>query len=1151
MIHAGNNPSIPTRARLILRAVRHLGGKALTIFITIFVGVFITVLLANQPSQRGLGPPKSPFETSLESQVALLVRISMSDGTIGLNARGYPDQDQINALTEKLRDEAGLNLPFLPRYLLWTTKALTFDWGLLDLGFGRSGSARSVILQYLPNTLLLIGVAYLLIFLIGMPLSLYLARNYGGRADRFFAVLAPISSVPSWVFAILLVAVFAVQLHWLPFGGKFDFEVPQNPVGYALVVAKHMILPVAAIMLSLLFQVVYTWRTFFVIYSEEDYVDLARAKGLSSRILERQYILRPALPYVITSFVTTLITFWQLSMAQEAVFQWPGLGLLYIKEALPDFFGDSMDPGELIIVVAIVVIFAYLLGALVFLLDLVYVMIDPRILLTPANNIKQTSTSVRLEGANWGERVKSWVKRRRAKYRDQLSGPEKKRGFSWSRTLSNFKEFAGDVIQRSRLFFQELRRYPSAIFGLTVIVILLLGSIYAVIGLPYEQIGKDYDENRMTGRSYRPRTAMPGWMNWFSKTPWLSTLLLDENSPDVSVSTRLLENGWTEKTTVFTFDYSYREIPSDVFLYFDPKYVEKVPFASLEWMTPDGRTIKLKDSAVAADNGYDFKTGIHVNPLLNQNPAWKNWFIQTGQYPTSPYMLLFAKPGASQPVPQHGKYQLTVTSLLFEEGSELKPQLVLLGQVYGLAGTDYGRRDLMVPLFWGMPFALLIGLVGTLITTLVAMLLPAIGVWYGGWVDALIQRLTEINMVLPSLTIAVLVNVLFNLNIWVVLAIVVVINSFGSPIKTLRSAFLQAKEAPYIETARSYGASDFRIITRYLVPRILPVLIPLLVSQVPSFIFWEATLGLFNIKSPYPSWGRIIYDGLSRGALYGSAFWVLEPIFLLLLTSLAFAMLGSSLERILNPRMIDSIPVISDNAKQTDSTPKKLRFAFDRRILLAVITVFAFILVFILFNAGRNKINATSESRLPSPAIQPVDVIQTPTLASIEMTPTPVIASSPTPLPASASEASSTPMLILPTASLTATPNTAGLSLPTFTPSPAAAQPTTYTLHPGEFPYCIARRFDVDPNEMLASSGLANQQVFYSGTVFTIPQAGKPFPGNRVLQPHPTIYTVARQNETLYSIACFFGDLDPAAIARVNGISVDSALLAGQQLNIP
>jgi LysM repeat protein len=108
-----------------------------------------------------------------------------------------------------------------------------------------------------------------------------------------------------------------------------------------------------------------------------------------------------------------------------------------------------------------------------------------------------------------------------------------------------------------------------------------------------------------------------------------------------------------------------------------------------------------------------------------------------------------------------------------------------------------------------------------------------------------------------------------------------------------------------------------------------------------------------------------------------------------------------------------------------------------------------------------------------------------------------------------------------------------------------------YTLHPGEFPYCIARRFNVDPAELLALSGLTNQQAFYSGVVLTIPQTGRPFPGNRVLQPHPATYIVARANETLYGIACLFGDLDPAVIALANNIPVDSTLFAGQQLNIP
>jgi peptide/nickel transport system permease protein len=559
-------------------------------------------------------------------------------------------------------------------------------------------------------------------------------------------------------------------------------------------------------------------------------------------------------------------------------------------------------------VVGIVVIFAYLLGLTVLLLDLVYVIVDPRIRLLPSGDASQ-SKQIKTKRIGWRTWFTTWRRRKNPEYEAHAHRPAARRGFALSRVAENLMESLRGSRARSGLFFQELRRYPSAIFGLTVIVILLAGSIYAVAALPYQEYGQAYEWNRMTGFSLTPRTAMPSWVNLFNSPSLLSTHIMKEGGSEASVSTRTLENGWVEKTNTFTFEYSYKESPSEIFLYLDPKYSEHSPFASVEWTYPDGRTLKLRDKTISAITSYDFEAGLNPTQILNQNPEWKKWFVNTGQYPTPAFNLLFATPDSSQFILQRGTYKLTVTSLLFEKGSDIQPQLVLLGQVYGLAGTDYARRDLVVPLFWGMPFALFIGLVGTLITTLVAMLLPAIGVWYGGWVDNLIQRLTEINMVLPSLPIAVLTNVLFGWDIWVILGIIVVLNTFGSPIKTLRSAFLQAKEAPYIEAARSYGASDFRIITRYLVPRILPVLIPLLITQVPSFIFLEATLGFFNIRSNYPSWGRIIYEGLTRGALYGSPFWVLEPISLLLLTSLAFALLGSALERILNPRIIDTIPV--------------------------------------------------------------------------------------------------------------------------------------------------------------------------------------------------------------------------------------------------
>ncbi|HLO32987.1 MAG TPA: ABC transporter permease subunit, partial [Anaerolineales bacterium] len=950
--------STSARGRHFMSAVRYLAGKALIIGIAIFSGVFITVLIVNQTFGR-FSIDASPFELRLLSQIDLFIQINVYNGTISRDAHGVPDQKEVEALTEQLRDEAGLNLPFLPRYLLWTKKALTFDWGRLTVtrvaeagAFGEkvNSGTRTIVLQFLPNTLLLVGTAYLLVFLIGMPLSLYLARNYGNWLDRFLAFLSPISSVPSWVFALLLITIFAVQLHWLPAGKMFDFHAPENPIQYALELARHMVLPVIAIVLSLLFQIIYTWRTFFIIYSEEDYVELARAKGLPDKTLEQQHILKPALPYVLTSFATTLIGFWQLTVVLEKVFQWPGMGWLYI-EVLPSYWKDAPKVGDLMIVIQIVVTFAYILGILVFILDIVYVIVDPRIHLTSANDTRRGRTKV----AGWSLPRKALMRRKSPGLVQPAKGLDMKRPFSWDRFLSGGREAMRNLYARSHLFFQELRRYPSALLGLAVIAVLLTGSIYAVTALPYEQYGRDYDENRVTGRNLLPRVAAPEWLNIFSATPRLSRLVLDENSPEVSTSIQRLESGWLEKTTTFKIEYPYKDIPSDIFLYLDPQYAQKIPFVSLVWTTPDGRLIQLKAKSVSGDLNYDFASGIPVTALLNKNPKWKNWFIPGGQYPTPAYKLLFARPGMAQAIPQTGTYRLEVKSLFFEEGSDLHAQLVILGGVYGLAGTDYWRRDLIVPLLWGMPFTLIIGFLGTLVTTLIALLLPAIGVWFGGWLDSLIQRLTEVNMVLPGLAIVVLINAIYGVHIWILLAIVVLLNALGAPIKTFRSALLQAKEAPYIEMARSYGASNLRIITQYLVPRILPVLIPQLVAQVPSFIFLEATLGFFNIKSDYPSWGRIIYEGLARGALYGSPFWVLEPISLLLLTGFAFAMLGAALERILNPRIMTDLPVTGGKTKsQAERQQRKgMQSKFDTRVVVSL--ALGLLLIAILIPLIRGK----------------------------------------------------------------------------------------------------------------------------------------------------------------------------------------------------
>jgi peptide/nickel transport system permease protein len=230
---------------------------------------------------------------------------------------------------------------------------------------------------------------------------------------------------------------------------------------------------------------------------------------------------------------------------------------------------------------------------------------------------------------------------------------------------------------------------------------------------------------------------------------------------------------------------------------------------------------------------------------------------------------------------------------------------VFHGRLFGLAGTDHQRRDLVVPLLWGAPVALIFGLAASLGTLVLTMIIAAIGTWYGGWVDELIQRITEVNLVLPFLSILVMVGVFYSRSIWVILGVTVALSIFTGSIKSYRAIFLQVKESMYIEAARAYGASDLRIIFQYLIPRMIPLLIPGLVSSVPAFVFLEASIAVLGLGDPVlPTWGKIINDADTNGALYkGYYYWIVEPAVLLTITGFGFAMLGFALDRIFNPRL--------------------------------------------------------------------------------------------------------------------------------------------------------------------------------------------------------------------------------------------------------
>jgi peptide/nickel transport system permease protein len=435
-----------------------------------------------------------------------------------------------------------------------------------------------------------------------------------------------------------------------------------------------------------------------------------------------------------------------------------------------------------------------------------------------------------------------------------------------------------------RTGLQQIRRYPSALVGLAIIIGLIALAIAAVFIIPTMKRSGCGAAARTSGRRARATPSPRGSISSRRKS-----------SQRRSFSAHLphqqtVKKAHSDKTVTISlaFEYFYDDFPSEITLFLEARYRELLPYARVSWRTPDGREISLGERKLSASDRYSISQDTRLERRLGNQP---------------PEVGLFLAPQSRSPL--KGRYELQITGTLFEENSDINAKLVVYGKVYGLAGTDHKRRDLMVALLWGAPVALAFGFIVAVGTSLTTLIIAAIGAWYGRWVDALIQRITEVNIILPTLVILIIVGTFYSRNIWVMMLAITALSIFGAGIKVYRAIFLQIKESPYIEAARAYGASNLRLIVRYMTPRVIPVLVPGFVTLIPSLVFLEASLGVLGLGDPVlPTWGKVLNDASTNGALYkGYYYWVLSPSVLLMITALGFSLLGFALDRIFNPRL--------------------------------------------------------------------------------------------------------------------------------------------------------------------------------------------------------------------------------------------------------
>lgn len=356
-------PRPASRFSALTRIAKYTGVRLVTLLFTVVVGVYLTIMIANMG-----GYVDEIRRGEISERIQML---ALTDKTI----KTLPPEARAKRLADLIRLEEkryGLDRPFAIRSFNYLVDGLTLNLGRSQNMTSDSGSrqVRLILLERLPSTLILFGTSNLFLFFLSLFWGLSLSRQYGSFWDKLVIALSPLSAAPGWFYGIFLIVLFAAYWKILPFGGMVSSPPPAEPLAYFFSMLVHMILPVLAITLSSVFISAFADRTFFLIYSSEDYVEMAKAKGLEAKDIERKYILRPTLPNIITNFALLLIGLWTGAPIFETIFNWPGLGRVTFQAV-----GLYDTP----VIVASTVLFAYLLAITVFLLDFIYALVDPRV----------------------------------------------------------------------------------------------------------------------------------------------------------------------------------------------------------------------------------------------------------------------------------------------------------------------------------------------------------------------------------------------------------------------------------------------------------------------------------------------------------------------------------------------------------------------------------------------------------------------------------------------------------------------------------------------------------------------------------------------------------------------------------------------------
>jgi len=457
-----------------------------------------------------------------------------------------------------------------------------------------------------------------------------------------------------------------------------------------------------------------------------------------------------------------------------------------------------------------------------------------------------------------------------------------------------------DAAFRFREFWEEFRKERNGLVGLGILAAAVLAVAVEPLIIPFPEASSRWRD--ITYWQDNSKSAPPAWTNLFSSRKSAVAVVLE--APKVE------ERGPEVRAYTFPYAYGYSRAPYDLLLRGEGS--GNIPL-TVTVRRPDGRAVEIIRYVLQDLSGQTFRLSFGNEGKSNALEFLRGFEkpdnssqIATMSYGVSEILFSRAEPDFVRgPKPLEGDYEIEVVAGLTDPKAAIEHiEIVVVGRVSGILGTDSMKRDIFSGVVAGMKWALLIGLLTSIVSVLVGVFYGITAAYFGGRVDSVLMLIFDFFISLPVLPILIVFSAVYKPSIWTIILALILFFWVG-PVKTVRSMALQIKEETYIEAARALGAGHGRIIFRHMAPLLIPYSFASMALAVPGAIVYESSVSLLGLgDATIVSWGQILHDALGSGAvLSGLWWWVVPPGLLIAVMGMTFAFLGFAMDKILHPKL--------------------------------------------------------------------------------------------------------------------------------------------------------------------------------------------------------------------------------------------------------